>query len=730
MYISLKWVRNIIGLENLSLSVLCERLTLAGFEIEETIKKTSIDELDFILDVSLTANRPDLFNLKGFIKELQAIFFKDKDLFAKKDLSFESVNLSKLNSKPSKAKLFVWENFIQKELFYRNKLTNKSLSKLDYCYTFFSIESKVLKVGSSPKWLEKCLISSSILPVNNIVDTINFVNIETGYPFFVCDLNKLKNYLKSSTFSFSTRLAKKNESVKMEGENCVILEPNNLLFFINKKPISILGLLSLKEIEIDNTTENILVYGGLFDPLQIRKSSQSLGIRTEQSTKIEKNLNFNGLEQAFIRLSFLFNVQGIHFINNQLPKIEKIDILNKRPFFNYVENKRPILNLVYNEARNLLGSSIILKTSNILSILKSLNFKLLQENDRGCSLYIPFSRELDLEREVDLIEEIVRISGFTSFISIVPHIEKVGNLSKIEKLKRLLRKYFIEKGLNEVLHYSISNLQSENQVELKNSIVPESRYFRINLLNQLIQKAELNRKQKNNLFEAFEIGRKFSLVNGNIIETELIGGIFGGNIYRSDWNDQGRASNWFEAKGLIEQVFILLNLLIVWKKIPTEDLNILHPVRSANLFVNSKNIGVFGQIHPQLAKSKGLSDQTFMFEINLEILKEYWQVKQISMYKPYSLFPASLIDLAIIKKNDILFSDIQKKIYEIGWPLLETITLFDYYSGSPIPPGYHSLGFKLKFRIFDRTLTNEEVDSILKRITYSLERDFDIKIRK
>jgi phenylalanyl-tRNA synthetase beta chain len=730
MYISLKWIQNVIGLENLSLSVLCERLTLSGFEIEEIVKKTTFNEVDFVLDVSLTANRSDLFNVKGFLQELQSISFNEKELFKTQTPEINSVNFSILNHKPLYTKFFVWENFLQNKLFYKNKIESGNLSKFEACSAFFSMESNFVDVNSSPVWIQKKLISANITPINNIIDTLNFIRLETGYPFFVLDLNKLKKGLNLSTLSFRTCLAKHDQMIEIEKDKILKLQPNNLLLLVNNKPISVLGLLNLKEFEIDNTTTAFILFGGIFDPVQIRKSSQSLGIRTEQSVNLEKNLNFNGLEQAYIRLCLVFNVQGIKFKTHQLPNIERVDILNKPSFYNYVKNNRPIIKLEYKKVLNLLGSSLLLNKSTILNILKNLNFQILNETKNSCTLYVPYSRELDIEREVDLIEEIVRIVGFNSFISIVPAIDKIGKFSKLEKLKRLLRKSFIELGLNEVLHYSLSTIQSKKQVELKNPIVPENSYFRINLLSQLIQKAGINKKQKNNVLEAFEIGRRYSLVNEKIIEEEIISGIFGGNSYVSTWNEEGKLINWFEAKGFIEYIFSLLGVSPVWKKLENKDINFLHPGRSTQLFINNKFLGVFGQIHPHVAKTNSLNYDTFLFEFNLEVLKTQWQSKQIYTYKPYSLFPASLIDLACIKKNEISFKDVETKIREIAGPLLESVNLFDYYSGLPIPPGYHSLGFKLKFRNINRTLTNEEVGNIIKNIRFSLEKDFSIIIRK
>jgi phenylalanyl-tRNA synthetase beta chain len=731
MYVSLKWVQSILNLKELSLLNFCNKLTVAGFEIEEVQKKFILDEIDFILDISLTANRSDITNIKGFIQELRSIFFKQsyKDSFKLKEI--DKVNFSSLKKRIMHSSVFIWEHFLQKETFYSNlNQGNKDLI-FEKCCAFISIEVFTLKVKASPQWLQKYLLSSNINPINNILDTINFVTLETGYPFFACDLIKLKKYLKTSTIKFSTRYASIQQKFQIEPNKTIILQPNNLLLYANETPISVIGFLTVREIEINENTTDLLIYGGLFDPLQIRKSAQILGFRTEQSRSLEKHLNFNGLEQAFIRLSILFRVQGINFILENLINIHRIHTMNKPSFINYIENKRPLLNLNYKEVTNLLGSSSFLEKGNILNILKALHFKILIEAEDCCKLNIPFSREFDLEREVDLIEEIVRISGFTSFSSFNFKKIQQGKISKLEKLKRLLRKIFIDLGFNEVLHYSTTTFQTKTQVELKNPIVPENNCFRISLLNQLIQKSGLNTNKKNKTFEAFEIGRIYTISNsGNIIETELISGIFGGKSYHSEWNGEEKIINWFEAKGIMDHFFKILDLPVSWSKLSNKNEKFFHTGRCAELSINKQLLGKFGQIHPVMAKTHALLDQTFLFEFNLSVLEKLWEPKQISMFKQYSQFPATLIDLAFIKNDKICFKDVETKIIDIGGPLLESIQLFDYYSGVPIPVGYHSLGFKLKFRDFNKTLTNEEVDFIVKKIIKALEKDFGIVIRQ
>lgn len=728
MYISLNWVQNLINLKNIPFKILCEKLTLSGFEIEEITKTFDLKQTDFILNVNLTANRSDILNLKGFTRELFSILLQNKCFYSIKQIQNNILYSLPIKKKKIEITYFIWEYFIQNKYFYKNK--RKSLSSFDGCYTFFSIKTPISQIKASPAWLKKLLKSANITSINNISDTINFINLETGYPFFACDLNKLKKLLNTTTLNFSTRYALPLQQFEIEKNTTIILSPENLLLYINNIPISIIGLVTVKEIEIDETTKNLLIYGGLFDTVQIRKSSKILGIRTQQSISLEKNLNFNNFEQAYIRLKILFRVQGIKLNKKSLPQIEIIQTLKKKSFTQYVTNNRPLLRLKYEEVNNIRGNSKLLTPTQILSIVKGLHFQIINSTDKFCELYIPSSREDDVEKEIDLIEEIIRISGFNNFLSVKIKFEQIGTITKLEKLKRVLRTYFIDLGLNEVIHYSIHSRFPNKKLKLKNPILTEASFFRENLLMELISKYILNKNQKNKNYEAFEIGRIYSLSpSGNVIESEVISGIFGGSFYSSCWSEEKKSLNWFEAKGFIEQTFKVLGIFSKWQKINNKTIKILHPNRSAELVINNQIIGMFGQIHPCLAKTNSLIDEIYLFEFNLDILKTFWIPLQILHYVPYSLYPVSIIDLALIKNNKVSFEEVQKKIYEMGTPLLQSIDLVDYYEGDPIPLGYHSLCFKLKFRTFNKTLTNEEVDTIVKKIKNSLTTSFDVIIR-
>lgn len=729
MYISLKWIQNLIDLHSISLTLLSEKLTLSGFEIEEILKTFYLKETDFILNINLTANRSDLFNITGFAREISSILIKKKEFYSVNPIQLNNLYSSIAKKKNNHLKCFMWNYFLQKKYFYLNKKNN--ISPFNACYTFFYLESNLLTINPSPQWLQKCLNTANINIINNVYDTINFVTLETSYPFFACDLNKLKSFLNATTFTFSIRYALPQQRFEIEINKFIELSCDNLLLYINNVPISIIGLLTLKDIEINAATKEILIYGGLFDSVQIRKSSQILGLRTQQSINLEKNLNFNNLEQAFIRLKSLFKVQNITFSQTLLPKIAIIQTLNKESFSRYVKNTRPLLKLKYKEVNNLRGNSKLLTNSQIISILESLHFRIIKTTEKTCQLYIPLSREEDIEKEVDLLEEVIRISGFNNFLSIEANLKQLGTISKLENLKRILRNHFINLGLNEVLHYTINSNSSSNIVKLKNPIVTETRFFRNNLLYELINKYNFNKKQKNKNFEAFEIGRTYSFLPlRDVVESELISGIFGGTIYNTYWAEQKNSINWFEAKGFMEQIFKRLKILPIWRKLDNKQINLFHPNRSAELVLNNQNIGVFGQIHPFLAKTNSIMDEIYLFELNLDVLNTLWKPVQILPYNSYSFHPVSIVDLAFIKSNRVTFEEVKNNMYQMGTPLIESIELFDYYEGSVVPLGYQSLAFKLKFRSFDRTLTTQEINVIIKKIKKSLETNFDIIIRE
>lgn len=768
MYISLKWVQEIIGFQNLTLNNLLDRLTLAGFEIESIDNKELFKNNDIILDISFTANRADVANIKGLMNEVVTLF--NSNLFLQTPINIKPLILLKLDNtnnnwakkfhtqeinynhllkdlnfnfsnqyKLLQYKYYLWEHYLQKKSF-SNSLTNINSPQVidsNKNLTLFSMKSQKLKVSESPDWIKKRLILMNFKPVNNIIDTLHYLLIETGQVFFTFDLKLLENLTNTSNMLFVPKYATNECLFPVSEAKTINLNNNILTLTINNKIVSVAGLVQNFNTLVNKDTSQIVLQCGLYNPKEIKKSSKILGLRTDYSIKLERQTDLNLLEQAYLRLTHLFWVQNIKF--EQAP-VNKNNVFIKKSnsslLYRYIKQSNNKIKIIYKNITQLIGPyKKVTNLSNfqIIRNLKLLNFKISFQTDQNCYIIIPLARQLDIEQEVDIIEEIVRIIGFNKFKPIIQNTTQFGQLTKMEKFKRRLRTHFLNLGFNESLHSILVKNKFSEQTKLENPLFNESSVLRLSLLSGLIEKVKYNQKNVGESFETFELGRVYKfLANGNKKELEVISGIFGGKTFRSSWDIESSSINWFEAKGLFENLFEKLNLSVEWVQpiISTRGMTHFHPNRTTNLFIGKQIIGTFGQIHPSLALNYSLDKKTYLFEFNTELLNHFWQSKTLISYKPYSSYPISYVDLSFIVKKSLFFDEIKNRILLIGKPLIRNVDLFDYYSKEPIQKGYCSLTFKLHFQSETRTLVNSEVAEIVKSIIVNLEENFDIKFQE
>nr|YP_011005271.1 phenylalanyl tRNA synthetase beta subunit [Aureophycus aleuticus]WAM62134.1 phenylalanyl tRNA synthetase beta subunit [Aureophycus aleuticus] len=767
MYISLKWVQELIGLQNLTLIDLVNRLTLAGFEIESIDKKKSFKSNDLILDISFTANRADVSNMRGLITEIIALFNSNlflqtpsnikplillnsykKTLTSIQGFYSQSINYRSLfksrdyesfkDYRILRWEYSLWERYLQKKSFSKviKNLTSENLSHPDDCVTLFNMKSQKLKIKESPYWIKKRLLLMGFKPVNSVIDTINYLLLETGQVFFAYDLETLQDLTGTSEIVFVPSYAREKSLFPIEESKTIELTRNVLVLNINNKIISIAGLTQNYHTLVNTDTSYVILQYGLYDSKKIKKSSKILGLRTDYSIKLEKQTDLNLLEQAHLRLMHIFWTQNIKFDNV---------VTNKNIFFNlkndssllsrYVEQSEKKIKIVYKNLKRLTGpSNTDTKLSNfqIITNLKLLNFKVRFETGQNCYLFIPLTRRLDIEREVDVIEEVVRTIGFNKFEPLNLRNHQIGYLTKIEKLKRRLRSYFINLGFNESIHSILMKKNSEDEIRLKNPLFNESSALRLSLLDGLIEKIQFNQKNIGESFETFELGRVYKiLVDGDKKEVEVISGVFGGKNFRSNWGGENSTINWFEAKGLLENLIKKLNIPVPIYWGPANNCSVkFHPNLTTDLFIGNQKLGVFGQIHPTLALKNNISRKIYLFEIDMEVLNCFSQSKTLINYLPYSLYPISNIDLSFIVKKSIFSQEIKQIISTFGQPLLKSVSLFDYYSKEPIKKGYCSLSFKLQFQSKNRTLSSDEVAEIINPIIFYLEKHYDIKFQE
>ena len=703
MQISVRWINELIDIETINLDYLIEKLTLGGFEVEETLELEINNRKEIILDISATANRSDSLSVQGISSEIGTLLNK------------QSRKLPYLTNSKN----------------WKNTLENLAVPFLEErsCNTFLAIAIENLIDLNSPKWLKDKLISSGVTPVNNLLDFQNYVLLETGYPFVFYDLEKITSKLDSKKFSISVSNPKTN--LEFLASNDINYELNELteLITINEIPIGIAGLIEGKEFMCSEKTNSLLIESSIFNAAQIRKRSRELGLRTEQSARHEKSLKNTYLIESTYRLISLLR------INNPNLSCKLVEFLTTE--------QQPVKSILlrYKKINETLGPTI--KTTKtridyispkfIHNYLERLNFKFsYDESKLSWQVEIPHLRSDDITREIDLIEEIGRLHGFNNFLTTLPKLKKIGVEDLSYKTRKKITSCLLNLGLNEFNHYSLVNQITflENKIQLINPLLSDCASLRSSLVPSLIQTIAENFKQGNSIIEGFEYGHVFSTgINGKFQEKENIAGIFGGTKTKLSWSENPISLNWFEAKGKMEQLFDQLNLSVNWTKL-LSPINIYHPYKTSELYLsNDQKLGIFGQISPILANQLNIDPEIYIFEFDLEVIETQVQKNQLILYKPYVLYPKIYKDISFIIHQDISFSKLKELLYMNGTQYLSEIHLLDEYRGDSIPEKHISLCLQLVFQSKNKTLQTKDIEVIVTNLQSILIEKFGILIR-
>ena len=703
MYISLEWINELVNLKKLKIEELIEKLTLGGFEVEEKLVFEVNNGLKTSLDISATANRADSLSIKGIAKEIKALTKqKEHELkYTVKNSDYEIALEKVLNSDQS---------FVT-------------------CSNFIGITVENLTNISSPTWLKEKLVCSGIEPQNNLLDFQNYILIETGYPFEFYDLNKIQEKTNRKNFNLTLKPGILNETFEASNNIDYKLNPEILILKADDQPLSIGGIISNKSVCYSDVTTSLLIEASIFNSKKIRQQSRAIGLRTERSARYEKGLNSNSFLNTLIRLLLLLkssNPQSICKIHtaSQFQKLKPFSVSLK--YKNIIEILGPSILENNSESKNLTPTQI----NEYLKRLE-LNFKF-ESNSLTWSVEIPISRMDDLEREIDLIEEIGRLHGFNNFVTSLPNISQIGKEDFSYQIRKKLTSCFINEGLNELVQYSLVNDPSLKSIKLINPLISDCSTLRRSLLPNLINLVSENSKQGNGMLKGFEYGHIFSTNDqAGYIEKEVVSGVFGGLKTKQDWSDSLKSLSWFEAKGKIDNLFKKLNLKVTWKNTKINLYkNTLHPYRTADLYIKDNiYLGTFGQINPLSSYKNNISKDIFLFEFELEIIKNEFKKQKLPFYQPYSLYPKITKDLSFIVDKKVPFEQIQNTILKTETQYLKNIKLVDQYGGNPIPSHQVSLCIQLTFQSIEKTLLTKEIEKSIQSIQKYLIEAYDVKIR-
>jgi phenylalanyl-tRNA synthetase beta chain len=659
---------------------------------------------DVILDVTSTANRADALSMVGIAREVAAL--TGSKLTLPEPPAIEANN--------SQAK---WV----------------SISDSKACPAYIGTLIRGVKVQASPLNLQRRLQAAGMRPINNIVDVTNYILLEWGQPLHAFDADTLKEGFDIGV-RFTSDQDKQKEKITTLDEQERELHPQNLLITSGDVPVAIAGVMGGKDTEVAEKTQNIVLEAALFDQAVVRRSARAQGLRTEASARYERGVNQSALETACARAAqMIIEVAGGN-VTEQC-QVDHRDVIT-RTIELRLSRVQQILGMIETDS----GEEQDLPAEVVETTLRSLSFELAvkQTEPGGDSedsedeeitwvVTVPPYRYADIEREIDLIEEIARIYGYEKFCETLPARTELGYLSVDQVLTRQIRDSLRGVGLTEVMHNSLCNPSASRQVVITNPVATEYSALRIDLLSGLIDAFVYNLSQGNGCLNAFEIGRVFWSDEGGTDEADRVAGILGGDPTVGAWQHTTKPMDWYMAKGVLETVFHRLGVTVEYQ--PDQKDSRLHPGRTASLWISGQALGTFGQIHPQLRTELDLPDEVYAFELDLYVLLDAIDRRAIEIFEPFSTFPKSDRDLAFFATLKVSVAELQRAITHTGGELLESVSLFDQYMGEGVPAGQRSLAFRLTYRKSDRTLTDEDINPVHQKIRDMLEEKFQVSLR-
>jgi phenylalanyl-tRNA synthetase beta chain len=640
---------------------------------------------DVMFDINVTANRPDCQSILGIAREVAAVL-----------------------DKPLKMPNLTYEIASEKSTIDAVKVSN---SAFDLSPRYMANYVYDIKIEDSPRWMKRRLSSMGIRSINNVVDITNFVLLEIGQPMHAFDLDHLENK------EIVVRKAKENEKIITLDEKEFNLSTDNLVICDGEKPVALAGIMGGLNSGIQDSTSEIVFESAKFVRDNIRKSSRSLGQRTDASSRFEKGVDYYSVEIGMKRALNL-----ICTLNCGKIAQGGYDLTAEK-----IEEK--VINTTFSKVNEVLGIDV--PREQVINILERLSFKVCHDDD-NLSVTVPLYRE-DMESYPDIAEEIIREYGYDHIESTLLKTSSITNgglnvaQQKIEDLKHLLVGY----GFNEMITYSfvsekeydlfnIDKTSDEHKfIKIINPIGEDLAVMRTSLIPSAVRVACNNINRKNNEGRLFELAKVYnpkSLPLQELPNEKLMLSLV----------SFGENEDFFTIKGVVESILSNFVCDAEVKYLPSK-VKCMHPTRSADVYVDGQLIGTLGQVHPLVIAELDTDKAIFCAEINYDKLKNSFRDKIV--VKAISKFPIVERDIALVIDDSVPYADIIKVIKENGGEYLDKVTLFDIYKGAQVGEGKKSMAFNLIFVANDRTLNVDEIDDTIKNVLNKLGQELSAELR-
>jgi phenylalanyl-tRNA synthetase beta chain len=645
-----------------------------------TLLAEALDLGDTVLDVGITPNRADCLSMIGIAREVAAI--------TGKKLKMPAIDIRESDDDI-------------------NQLTSVEIIDADLCPRYTARMLKNVRIGPSPVWMKTRLEAAGLRSINNVVDVTNFVMLEMGQPLHSFDFRFLEEG------RIVVRKSKQDEEfVSLDGKSRK-LAADTLLICDGLKPVAIGGIMGGLNSEVKDDTQVVFLESAYFNPASIRRSARKLAMPTDAAFRFERGIDPEGVVRALNRAAQLIaELSGGSIYKNYIDEYpQKVFTTSE-------------ISLRLSRINEITG--IAIKGKDVVRILHSLEMDITQAG-RGRYLVTPPSFRADITREIDLIEEVVRLYGYDLIPVTLPSasITEMAAVPRLD-LEERIRQLLTGTGYTEVINFSfitpasIDNLclkendERRRLVHIKNPLAEDQSVMRTTMVFGLLDTLKKNANNGCFNLKLFEMGRVFLSRNAGELpeEKNILAGLLSGMSSDDLWGAK-LATDFYDIKGCLANIFFDLKLNNCRYRSENSE-PFLHPGKSCNIYLDDIKIGYAGEVHPDVRDRMDLKINAYIYEINLDILAEH--IAHGITYKEISKYPAVTRDVAFVIGANMETDYMLEIVLRQREDLLENVGIFDIYTGKGLPEGTKSLGLRFSYRAPDKTLTDLEVNNVHEKI--------------
>lgn len=660
--------------------------TVIGIDFNEAVGLN-----DFILDINITPNRPDLLSVKGLAREVSALYG-----------SLVKVRETRVEESGQAAEAII----------------NIAIESPEACGRYTARAVLGASIGPSPDFITRRLESMGIRPVNNAVDITNYVMLELGSPLHAFDLDKIQGRL------IRIRMSKEGEDIETIDKKARRLPGGIPVIADSSGPVAVAGVMGGERTAITDSTQSILIESAWFDPAKVRKACRALQLSTDSSYRFERGVDIEAASDALDVAASL-----IAWLSGGTVAKGAINI--------YPRKWAPCpIGFSPKKAERLLG--VPLDIAGAAAIFKRLGMTVGVAKDGDMVVNAP-SYRFDIKEEADLVEEAARLTGYGRIPETLPQAAlQLPSRPHLSVIRKRAAEALVGHGFLEVINYSfvskgsfsLSGKDASGGVTILNPITEEQTVLRNALVPSLLDNLKLNLSRKNANIKIFEIAPVFMPSDAKLPQEKwMLAGLMHGLKWGEAWNTPKEWFDFYDVKGAVESLAGCLSIRpdeFDVRPVPTGT-PLMHPGHSAEVVLGAKGCGYFGELHPDVCGGYELRRPAYVFELDLEAFAGYSLTQR--RYTGLARFPESMRDIAFIIGKDVEFRQIISAIRELDMKLIEKVEVFDVYYGPSVPVDRLSMAIRVTYRSAAGTLRQEQVDELHSKVGSLITSRFGAVIR-